>query len=60
MRQGVLQQLLDVFGRSGLKRAERELIAVVVSATNGCAYCVQHHAEALNSYWKDSERGCSA
>lgn len=48
--------LAVMFGRSGLKRAERELIAVVVSATNGCAYCVQHHAEALNNYWKDSER----
>ncbi len=48
--------LAVMFGRSGLKRAERELIAVVVSATNGCVYYVQHHAEALNSYWKDSER----
>ncbi|MFQ5571456.1 MAG: peroxidase-related enzyme, partial [Rhodothermales bacterium] len=45
-----------VFGRSRLRRAERELIATVVSAANGCPYCVNHHAEALNFYWKDPER----
>ena len=40
----------------GLRRADRELIATVVSATNGCPYCVNHHAEALNCYWKDEAR----
>ncbi len=45
-----------VFGASRLRRAERELIATVVSAANGCAYCVNHHAEALNFYWKDDAR----
>lgn len=45
-----------VFGRSKLRRAERELLATVVSATNGCPYCVNHHAEALNFYWKDDAR----
>lgn len=45
-----------VFGRSGLRRADRELLATVVSATNGCPYCVHHHAEALNFYWKDDAR----
>ena len=44
-----------MFGRSGLSRAEREAIAVVVSATNECAYCVNHHAEALRRYIKDAE-----
>jgi uncharacterized peroxidase-related enzyme len=44
-----------MFGASGLSRAEREAIAVVVSATNECAYCVQHHAEALRRYVKDEE-----
>lgn len=39
-----------MFGKSGLSRAEREAIAVVVSATNDCAYCVNHHAEALRHY----------
>jgi uncharacterized peroxidase-related enzyme len=30
-----------------LSPAQFELIAVVVSATNGCGYCVAHHGEAL-------------
>jgi uncharacterized peroxidase-related enzyme len=48
-------QLYDtlLFGRSDLRRAEREAIAVVVSAANNCPYCVQHHAEALAAYWDD-------
>ena len=45
-----------VFGNSGLRRAERELLATVVSLTNACPYCVNHHAEALNFYWKDDAR----
>jgi uncharacterized peroxidase-related enzyme len=44
-----------MFGRSGLSRAEREAIAVVVSAENDCAYCVNHHVEALRRYIKDEE-----
>ena len=44
-----------MFGKSGLTRAEREAIAVVVSANNDCAYCVNHHAEALRRYIKDDE-----
>jgi uncharacterized peroxidase-related enzyme len=44
-----------MFGKSGLSRAERESIAVVVSATNECAYCVNHHAEALRRYMKNRE-----
>ena len=42
-----------MFGKSGLSRAEREAIAVVVSATNECPYCISHHAEALKRYVKD-------
>ncbi|MBN1201762.1 MAG: peroxidase-related enzyme [Anaerolineae bacterium] len=45
-----------LFRDSGLSREERELIAVVISAANGCAYCVQHHAEALDHYWQDRAR----
>ena len=41
-----------MFGKSGLSRAEREAIAVVVSATNECPYCVNHHAHALSHYIK--------
>ncbi len=36
-----------MFSRSPLSRAERELIGVIVSRTNRCVYCVQHHLEAL-------------
>ncbi len=44
-----------MFGESGLSRAEREAIAVVVSANNDCDYCVSHHLEALKRYIKDEE-----
>jgi len=44
-----------MFGASGLSRLEREAIAVVVSATNECAYCVNHHAAALRRYVDDEE-----
>ena len=44
-----------MFGKSGLSRAEREAVAVVVSATNECEYCVDHHTEALRHYIDDDE-----
>ena len=44
-----------MFGKSGLSRAEREAIGVVVSAENDCEYCVDHHVEALKHYIKDEE-----
>lgn len=44
-----------MFGKSGLSRAEREAVAVVVSASNDCQYCINHHAEALRRYIKDEE-----
>lgn len=44
-----------MFGKSGLSRAEREAVAVVVSANNDCQYCVSHHAEALQRYIDDDE-----
>ena len=47
-----LYQVL-MFQTSGLNRAEREMIAVTVSVANQCPYCIHHHAEALNFYWKD-------
>jgi len=49
-------QLYDtlLFGRSDLRRAEREAISVVVSAANNCPYCVEHHAEALAAYWDEA------
>ncbi len=45
-----------MFSKSELSRAEREMMAVVVSAGNECGYCQIHHAEALNHYWKDDEK----
>lgn len=45
-----------MFGNSPLKRAQREMMAVVVSAANQCEYCQLHHAQALNYYLKDEEK----
>lgn len=45
-----------LFRKGGLSRAERELIAVVVSVANGCEYCTVHHAAALAAWWKDEDR----
>ena len=45
-----------MFSGSDLTRAEREMMAVVVSVSNGCEYCRLHHAEALNHYWKNDGR----
>lgn len=45
-----------MFNHSPLSRAQREMLAVVVSAANNCGYCQQHHGVALNKYWKDDVR----
>jgi uncharacterized peroxidase-related enzyme len=45
-----------MFRNSGISREVKEMIAVTVSRLNGCEYCVKHHAEALNYYWKDPEK----
>jgi len=45
-----------MFGKSPLKRYQREMIAVVVSMNNGCRYCTKHHAEALGYFWKDDAK----
>lgn len=42
-----------MFGKSNISREVKEMIAVVVSVANKCEYCINHHAEALNFYWKD-------
>ena len=44
-----------MFGKSGLTRLEREAVAVVVSASNECEYCVNHHTESLRHYVDDEE-----
>lgn len=40
-------------GESGLTRAEREMIAVVVSVANDCAYCIAAHSAALRKLTGD-------
>ncbi len=41
-------------GDSGLSKAEREMIAVVVSVTNECRYCIAAHSAALRKLTKDA------
>jgi uncharacterized peroxidase-related enzyme len=45
-----------MFGKSPLKRVQREMMAVVVSSANQCQYCQIHHKEAVNHYWKDEAK----
>ena len=40
-------------GDSGLTKAEREMIAVVVSVANECRYCIAAHSAALRKLTKD-------
>lgn len=42
-----------MYGKSGLSRQQREMIAVAVSNRNACTYCTTHHTEALSRYLKD-------
>lgn len=45
-----------MFGKSPLKRYQREMIAVIVSVSNNCQYCKTHHGEALFHFWKDENK----
>ncbi|MCP4437962.1 MAG: peroxidase-related enzyme [Aureispira sp.] len=45
-----------MFGRSPLRRYQREMMAVVVSVCNNCLYCTKHHAEAVQHFWKDDQK----
>jgi len=38
------------YHEGGLTRREREMIATAVSRTNGSAYCISHHADALGRH----------
>ena len=40
-------------GASGLSKAEREMIAVVVSVANECRYCIAAHSAALRKLTRD-------
>jgi len=44
-----------MFSRSHLTRAQREMMAVVVSVANACQYCIMHHMQALQHYIKDEK-----
>ncbi len=44
-----------MFSKSQLSRAQREMMAVVVSVANNCSYCTAHHGSALLHYWKNEE-----
>ena len=45
-----------MFGKSPLKRYQREMLGVVTSAANRCTYCINHHEQALLAYWKDEAK----
>ena len=45
-----------MYAKSELSRAQREMMAVVVSGTNNCNCCIEHHASALNQFWKDDSK----
>ena len=45
-----------MFTKSELSRAEREMMAVIVSVSNNCEYCQTHHGEALNHFWKNEHK----
>lgn len=49
-----------MFSRSPLSRAEREMMAVAVSVTNGCEYCREHHLEALKHFWSEAKASAVA
>ncbi len=40
-----------------VSRAEREMVGVVVSRINGCAYCREHHAAGLRRLLPEDRRG---
>lgn len=46
-----------MLGESGLSKLEREMIAVVVSSTNHCFYCVVAHGQAVREISGDPELG---
>ncbi|MBU6403438.1 MAG: peroxidase-related enzyme [Pseudomonadota bacterium] len=44
-----------MFAPGGVPRDEREIIAVVVSAANGCGYCVREHLGRLQYYIEEDD-----
>jgi uncharacterized peroxidase-related enzyme len=61
LRPNALRSFLELYvglmyGKSGLTRAEREIVATIISARNQCSYCVSHHGEALQFYLKNGNQ----
>ena len=61
LRPNALRSFLELYvglmyGKSGLTRAEREMVATILSARNHCGYCVSHHGEALRFYLKNGNQ----
>ena len=52
---GLYNELM--LGESGLSKLEREMIAVVVSSTNHCFYCIAAHGQAVRELSGDPELG---
>lgn len=44
-----------MYGTSPLSRADRELVAVIVSRANRCARCIQHHSARLEALLSSSD-----
>ncbi|PKL81059.1 MAG: peroxidase [Ignavibacteriae bacterium HGW-Ignavibacteriae-4] len=42
-----------LFNKKGIDRKLAEMIAVTVSKSNKCEYCIHHHLEALSHFLKD-------
>ncbi len=42
-----------LFTNRSISREICEIIGVIISSDNGCEYCINHHAEALDHFWKD-------
>ncbi len=55
MRAHLAFYMAIMYGKSGLSRRQREVIATTVSSANGCTYCTTHHSEALSKYLKDDD-----
>lgn len=45
-----------IYSHSYISMADREMMAVVVSASDTCNYFISNQSEALYHYWKDSEK----
>jgi uncharacterized peroxidase-related enzyme len=45
-----------MFGKSPLKRYQREMVGVIVSCANNCEYCKTHHSKAVEHFWKDAAK----